>query len=42
MSETLGFYTLDELSALALPELAALWELVPTASAATKRSTTGR
>ncbi len=30
MSETLGYYTLDELNALSLPELAALWELVPT------------
>src|SRR4051795_2740068 len=30
MSETLGYYTLDELSALSLPELAALWDLVPT------------
>src|SRR5690242_17758445 len=30
MSETLGYYTIDTLSALSLPELAALWELVPT------------
>lgn len=30
MSETLGYYTLDELNALSLLELAALWELVPT------------
>jgi hypothetical protein len=30
MSETLGYHTLDELQALTLPDLAALWELVPT------------
>ncbi len=30
MSDTLRFYTMDELQALSLAELAALWELVPT------------
>src|SRR5512134_1913250 len=30
MSETLRYYTLDELRALSLEELRALWELVPT------------
>jgi hypothetical protein len=30
MNESLRYYTLDELQSLSLPELAALWELVPT------------
>jgi hypothetical protein len=30
MSDVLNYHTLDELQALSLPELAALWELVPT------------